>query len=237
MLRDVSIVHDVSLLFPIQDNYAERAVTDGFYLGIGDFALLATVYNVTPTCLHFDDERAGFPELVNVRDRVGNLLDPNWCESTFPADLASDKTWTVAWCRSDYKRGKFTELNHAIPLFSKAQVGDDWASMVQLLCDKIKQRAAKIQKQLDQVSDDSDGAIETSLQFRLSILENKLQMFQLLIENGFMPVDVPADGNCLLWSVRCLHAGVGRKLVTDRALIMFNRRAAWQEGIVAIRST
>ena len=44
---------------------------------------------------------------------------------------------------------------------------------------------------------------------RLEFLEQKNLFYQALISDGYFPVDVPGDGNCLLWSMACLRLGPG----------------------------
>ena len=205
--------------------YTHRSGENGFYLGLVDLKLLADHYGAQVLCLHFDDSSFGFPNLVPLNEILNGMCKGRCEMEKGPEpDLSSHKTWVVAWCKATYERSEFLSLNHVLPLFSRAQIGDTWESVADPIRNKFAQRVTKLRQQIAVCQDDSDDGIKLSLEDRLHTLESKKAFMDLILDNDFLPVDVPADGNCLLWSVRCLRAGwVLQKQMSNNASIEESR--------------
>ena len=195
----------------LMQEYSKVVQQDGQFLGMADLALLASGKNAQVLTIMCNEDVEGVPPLMplnkTLEDITGGALQAHGGASP---DLSLHSTWVVAWCSASYEKVRsqdFHLLNHCLPAFSKLQLDDLWENASEALRSKQSQRIAKLRKQISKLSDDSDGAVEASLQDRLRILENKQRFFNLLLDNGLLPVDVPADGNCQIWSALTLKAG------------------------------
>ena len=200
---------------------------DGKFLGWGDLYVLAAKYGAEIACLSYDNDE---PELTPLRTRLCGLNGMPHAQQEL--DLSLHTTWLVGWCKANFERDSFQHLNHAIPLYSRAQIGDEWSKLLETWTSRHRQRVGNLMKQIqmfqDEDEDDQDVAILASLQERVDILEKKEVFFQRMFRMDLMPVDVLGDGNCLLRSILALRAGwnINKNLVTAEKIFGL-RQASW----------
>ena len=187
--------------------YAKHIRKDGVYLGLGDLALFARQEEVAVLTHHWVEKTWGQPGPISLNQRLQNVTGDT---SEFVDGSHSSKTWVVSFTSSTFARGSFFSLNHAMPLLHKEQIGDEWEKVTSATMTKMKGKLTKVKKKLEAWSEDSeDEALHESMVMRLEFLEQKNLFYQALISDGYFPVDVPGDGNCLLWSMACLRLGPG----------------------------
>ena len=194
--------------FAAKAGYIESHSKEGKFLGLPDLAVLASQFDAAVVTTHWTNDSAGIPTLIPLNHTLHSLSGGVWTEDASAAvDWESSKTWVVAFVHATYERAEFSNLNHALPLFARQQLGDQWGSLTEALRHKQSERVAKLKKRLSELSGDSDGELEASLQDRLDTTLRKQTFFDLMMDMNFYPVDVPADGNCVLWSVMTLRRG------------------------------
>lgn len=201
----------------------------GVYLGLGDLALFTHNMDVTVYTFHWDDEHHGVPMRSTLTEMLTMLTNrDDFAKNDVKHQDASDKTWNVVWTQANHERGPFLRLNHAMPLFARVQMLEEWKDKVARVQTKSEQKINKIKKQIEESSDDSDCGMEHSFRDLLETLKLKQQFYDTFIAGDYLPSDVPGDGNCLLWTMSCLQRGPGKQqdLVSkDRVAEM--RRDAW----------
>ena len=201
--------------------YAKSICDDGFYLGLGDLALLAREDEVAVETHHWVDSSWGQPGPKSLSDRLQDFMGDNAAAFGQPVGLdgsASSKTWVVSFTSASFARGSFFSLNHVMPLLKKELIGDQWEKVTSETMSKMKGKLDKVKKKLEAWSDDSeDEALYESMMTRLQFLQQKMHFYQTLISDGYFPIDVPGDGNCLLWSVACLRKGASSLTKEPRA--------------------
>ena len=74
--------------------------------------------------------------------------------------------------------------------------------------DKVKKRISSCEKRLREMADDeSDGEFVESLRQQLELWKRKKRFTESVIQLGYLPCDVPGDGNCGLWTLAALQSG------------------------------
>ena len=74
--------------------------------------------------------------------------------------------------------------------------------------EKVKKRMESCRRRLKQMDqDESDEEYVESLRHQLEIWERKQEFINSVVGLGFLPCDVPGDGNCALWTLSALQAG------------------------------
>ena len=124
--------------------------------------------------------------------------------------------WTlVMCCASNDASGPF---NHRVPAVNAAQVGSEFCPIiVQIQNAKIVAEEAAVEAENEIVLQEVDpaegtdelpsgeaGVVLASLQDKCGHLRQWAQFVDRLLDIGFVPIKVPADGNCLAWSFKCL---------------------------------
>ena len=187
--------------------YAKHMRKDGFFLGLGDLALFACQEKVGVLTHHWVDRNWGEPGPLSLNQRLQSFTGE---ENEFVPGPLDASPWVVSFTSCTFARGSFFSLNHAMPLLHKDDIGDGWEKMTSDTISKMQAKLKKLQMKLDAWSADSDGdEAHESLTMRFQQLEQKVFFYQTLITQGYFPVDVPGDGNCLLWSMACLKKGPG----------------------------
>ena len=190
-----------------KDKYAKHISQMGRYLGLADLSLMSQLSGHKVLCVNWTSEHSEFPPLIDLDETLFSMHGR--VEAPVPRD--NDKTWVIAWCRANYEKGALgaLSLNHALPLFPREELGDLWDEFATPLRKKHMQRWQKLEAQLNAMSDESDeeDALRESFIEKVDLFKRKADFFNTLMDHGWLPVDVPCDGNCLLWSLEVLRAG------------------------------
>lgn len=180
---------------------------NGVYLGYGDLALLAGKHEAEVWCLQWlEGSSADLKSLWgDLRQLKG--MNRHTTQGQKP-NLQSASTWVIAWVRADYKMGENAyDLNHTLPLFSRDQLGEEFEQVTAALLDKEHRRLTRLQKQLEICDETEDPHLVLSIRDHIELSKSKSAFFREMVARGLAPMDVPADGNCTLWSVACFLAG------------------------------
>lgn len=147
--------------------------------------------------------------MTPLNDVLHKLTNGTWPASSRHGqfDLSSPKVWVVASCRSDFQPAHVQCQNHLFPLFASEQLGELWDEWAADLECKARRRVQAAQKRVLQCQDDSDEEWAESANTHLDQVLAKQHCFNLLLNKGMWSCDVPADGNCALWSALSLEAG------------------------------
>ena len=74
--------------------------------------------------------------------------------------------------------------------------------------DRLSRRISSCENRMKKMQEEeSDTEFAESVKIHLESWVNKKAFFEVLISMGLLPADVPADGNCALWSLCALEAG------------------------------
>ena len=81
---------------------------------------------------YWDDSSADVPGRRTLADIVNQLVketpdEKDLFEFGDPADLKVPTTWGVVSCNAQLRRSSFAELNHFVPVFPQAQLGEQWS--------------------------------------------------------------------------------------------------------------
>ena len=198
-----------------EEEYVKLIAVEGHFLGLADLALLAGEQVSNIQVLHWDSELPdGCPAVRQLGQTLNLVMEEQLFQTKDGLDPADHLTWTFACTSATFERGAFLSMNHFVPLFTAQQVGERWQTDTTAILENQRRRIAKLKKKIDLLSQDSeeDEAIHESLMHRLTVLQNQHVFWQTMITAGYLPIDVPADGDCLLWSYRCLKGGAHIRL-------------------------
>eukprot|EP00435_Cladocopium_sp_Y103_P033363 s1840_g8.t1 len=172
--------------FPLsKEQYSKQVCKDGFYMGWGDVAVHADQNWHEVAVLCWDDNDEG---LLPLGQRLKTLTGDDFGSDQVP-DLSSLSTWIFAWTRADYQKGPFQSLNHALPMFHRKLLEDEFDKMTETMMSKLDQRIKKIRMQINLFEDEEedDTYIKASLEDALAILEKKHIFFKEMIARDLMP--------------------------------------------------
>ena len=192
------------------EEYADYITRNGMYLGLLDLGAFCEHWQTSPTVIAYDLDFAEIPaqkplqKILNELSGVSSVL-----ESYDEPNKADPSTWYLVACRADFQRDVLQKLNHWMPAWPKEQLGDLWETLRQATMSKIQKKIASTCTKLQSESCDSDDEMKESLEILLSTLTRKQECFQKLMDLGLFPVDVAADGNCMLWALDALKSGPG----------------------------
>ena len=193
-----------------EEAYAKMIAQNGTFLGLPEIAMLAEREKKNVLLLYYDNDFEDVPTLTPLAQVLfsftGGALGSADGELS---DMASLDTWVLAACRADFVKAPFQQLNHYMPVWTKKQMGsDDFEKTMKHSLAKIDKKILSLNKKLERDSDDSmDEALQESILPHIGWNHRRKAFFQNLEEMGLLPVEVPGDGNCLLWSVVSLLAG------------------------------
>ena len=207
----------------VKAQYAKCCEKQGFYLGILDLCLLSIGYGKELAVIYWDDETSGEPVVRRGVDIMEQFV-PDFVvwEGPHKPNLASEHVWVFAAVRADWKRGSFRQLNHFIPMFSKEQLERCQQGLFQTSTQEaISKLDASLRKTRKRLDDESDDDLTASLNDRLALLNSKADFFQTMHNMNFHALEVPADGDCAIWSVLTLFGGpvIGRTLKKSSHMI------------------
>ena len=189
--------------------YADRISVNGVYLGYPDLALLAAARGVCAIVVSYEPNMtvANTEHLTSLNNRLSALTQGVWPPDDNQPDLASHKTWILGSCRATFEIAQQHDQNHFFALFSKQQIGNEFDQMATELREKLAKRIVSARKRVEACEDDSDDAWAASAMDHLNHLVNKSMCFEFMLAKGLLPIDVAADGNCLLYSLLTCAAG------------------------------
>ena len=114
--------------------------------------------------------------------------------------------WTFVFCNASYTPGHGC-MNHWLPAVRPEDIGADMyhalthsqdANAELLLLEREKEFGEAVMKE----DFDEHYALGVSLQMAIDELKNWQALLKRCREAGYTPIEVPADGNCMLWSVK-----------------------------------
>ena len=207
-------------LFWLEAKYAALVRKDAVYLGLLDLSMLAkNCGRMDVVLLYWDNTEP--KQLQCLADIFNKILDEeSWMPDEFPQP--GDKTWYFVPCRADWRPGRFHTLNHWVPAWHKDQLGQAqfdlrkahaMAEVSSKQLGIMKQLAELSEKQTDNEEEaDADAALLNSLMAEQAELEALEAFLQGVYSFDLSPELVPADGNCLLWSILALqNKGTGKQ--------------------------
>ena len=122
-------------------------------------------------------------------------------------DLANPNARCYLKCRADLQPGSLQEGNHFMPLWHKSQLGDATFVFYQRAVEaEIAAKKAHVCERLvnisemDEEDEDWGSALLSSLLVEEKQLDVEEALYKRLFATGFVPCNVPGDGNCLVWS-------------------------------------
>lgn len=182
--------------------------------------------------LFWDNENNGVPSATSLGQCLEQLSGGALGEAFASVpDAGPEHVWTIAWCRATYERGECLTLNHSLPMFSQRQYNNPemWKQHVAELEKTLNDKIDRVRRKLELVGDDSDDEIMHSYRDRLNQLERQKRCFGTFMGGGWLPVDVPCDGNCLLWSILRLKDGYHMKHISQsgKERVSALRSVAW----------
>ena len=198
-----------------QAQYAVVVQKNGFYLGLLDLAVLCHSYGKQGIVIFREkDLQLQVQPLEKLIERSlqvsGLALPEGWL---CPPDA---EQWHFLSVRCDYQPAHHGECNHWLPVWTQEQLGTDFEvnqhSQMTDLHSAIYAYTEKVQASTVNAEDsqDEDGhgdaELDTLLE-QIGQLERQAECYQDLFAAGFCPQEVPADGNCGLWSVMSLRQG------------------------------
>lgn len=185
--------------------YSQHISQNGQFLGLADIALLSTSLECNVVCAHFDNEAEGFPSLVPLFEKLSYITDGmfRWVGQPMEqVNMHSEHTCVLGFCQASFEKSEFQLLNHAFVLHPRAQMDEKvWQERREALLQKLKGRVAKFRARLDDPDSDDEPAVQQSLKDRHDLCLRKQHLFETCLQANFIPVDVPCDGNCVLWSM------------------------------------
>ena len=138
------------------------------------------------------------------------------CNDLWDEEELSDSEWIFVVCRADYEPGRIETWNHWVPGFSPKSLGEGVYNALTAAQDAANdEKMMKLLSELNDVEAGSDSKsngldFESALALGVSLHEQiaRHTAWQTLTTmcraRGFTPVEVPCDGDCLLWSVLTL---------------------------------
>ena len=108
-------------------------------MGLADLAIFSLFRETPMSVIFYDDEFEGHPEQRSLLTIMNQILSavPGTSQLSLPEQdgAKGSAQWIVAACRSDYERGQFWSLNHFMPVFGRADLGDSWDEECKLVQD------------------------------------------------------------------------------------------------------
>ena len=219
--------------------YAEHVLQQGVYLGLLDLGqLLLLDEPPLKDCVILFHEANGDGKADFRMKQLCEIMSDVFSEGKdLLEDISLGEPSTVCYvkCRADFKPASaISELNHYLPVWSRDLVGPaNFEVYKQTTVADIATRKAEVCQHLVRVSEmeaeadgdeDTAGLIMSQFASLLHVekqLDNEEKFNLLLFEKGFVPLHVPGDGNCLIWSF--LAHKKGPDGIVDRGLPNINQ--------------
>ena len=198
-------------------SYAERVGQSGFFLDLLDGMLFATKMEKELALILDTGDRSSKPILA--RDHISQLLPPELAiEPSHPFDPKSKNWWCLVSCNALHDPEGVA--NHWVPAIFREQLTEDEEFLLSAEATR-KCRREVIDKRgkiyhldtaLSQLGEEPDfdefirlSSQKDALEQELTSLQNWLRLHESCSKQGVLPLSVPGDGNCMIWSLRCLE--------------------------------
>lgn len=201
--------------------YAKRVASPGFFLGPIDAYLFSMKHE--KKLLIMADLGAEL-ELVDIKDYLKVGLESDGLAGLSdslpaPSQSESETTWVCVGCNALYERDG--RVNHWLPGFLKSELSSqEWFDLTVDLRVESSKKMKKLEADLaflvaqEQSMDQMSPFEQTALVSKKDEVERKLlrqRNWQVLASRcalrGVAIVDVPGDGDCMVWALRCLFLG------------------------------
>ncbi|CAK9055876.1 unnamed protein product [Durusdinium trenchii] len=200
-----------SVLKQAMSTYADKVSEMGVYLCALDLCVLATGLNMDVSIVV--DKLTGPLAPAALADYIHDLVP----DSGFQLSQNPDKVGTFILTSADFKPSDGVKVsNHWMPAVSLANMGEErLKALISLgMCDaelevaEAKAKCASVQAEFAEalrMGANQDNAL-AKVESATDALENAeawLAFRKRCADISLCPVEVPADGNCMLWSLRC----------------------------------
>lgn len=134
--------------------------------------------------------------------------------------------WFVIACGADYVQRPLLELNHWVSAWHKDQIKGNFEELCQKTRQKFAERRSACKKAIDAFTEsqaeveDGDDQKPDMLSNYLSLseeIDRKEQAFEAFLECGLFAPDVPADGDCGVWTLHSLRTNAYESLANRKA--------------------
>ena len=192
--------------------YASFVAEDGVYLGLLDLQVLAVWHQKYCKVLYLElGQPARAQPLPEVISKLLGLTDSHAITAEDLGETSAEE-WCLFSVRADYVKGYHNQCNHWLPAWDREALGPEFqvraCSAQADLAGRQLDLATKVQEITDQIQrgdgDETAELLLDSLMDQSAQLERQTQTFQELNDAGFCVEEVPADGNCCLWSLLAL---------------------------------
>ena len=185
----------------LQVEHAKEVVEMGEELDVMDLAVLCAARKFEVFVAHDWPSDTVIP-FRRLRDYVVELHPP--CEAVFGVDNKDALTWVVILCNAFYDPKGPT--NHFVPAYTAEELGDD--QFEQLKECALADTDARIEElrvgcEMD-VETDEDLALRNDYQITWQHVKSWRAFQERCYKSKIHPVEVLGDGNCMLWSLKCL---------------------------------
>lgn len=152
----------------------------------------------------------------NVREYVSDLaapaLRPQVVDFLYtPEPCVTD--WVFVMCQADFIAGDGTYFNHWVPAVTEQCVGKElFTSLEEAQAASFEVRDAEIRLQYaaaetEEGDDQMIAAMLSDMRHRLEHLNAFKAFAKRCHDHGLHPIEVPADGNCMAWSLKVHREG------------------------------
>ena len=195
-----------SILLVAQVEYAELAGKTGFYLGMLDLVLLGIERQKDVAFMFYNNSFSDTPEIKWARDILAEFVPTALIWDRAEPSLASKETWLFVSCKANFKPGEERQLNHWMPAFHRDLCGSEWFEMkTSTILEKTRKRLEKARRRAADAS--SDDEWHESLVEHMELLGDKLAFLETLHRAGVFVHEVPAAGDCAVWSAMAVADG------------------------------
>ena len=210
--------------------YAEKVASPSFFLGPIDAFLFAVKHGYNLGIVFDKEEGMCVTSMVKyVSDLVDFDIEIEGREGhPEEVDQVSAKSWCIVSCNPFYDLGVHQVVHqHWVPAIFHKQMKEDELSKYRVSQQHIiRRQILDLQQQQVAVMLEKGGDFDCqqsrikSLDDKLEELRNWSKFSQRCEAIGITPVYVPGDGNCLVWSLRCLFLGLehGKNCTSPAAL-------------------
>lgn len=216
--------------------YSKHVQENGIYLHLLDLAVMCNFYSKNGSVIYYDSDEImpprSFADLIT--KVIGVPGDSDFClhQSDISKASAEDDTWVFVCCRADFEAAGILNCNHWLTAWHYDVLGEaDWNLRRSTFTYEITESILACTKHIKSLGTDAEDAEIVSAMMQLELLQRKQQCFEAIMKQKFMPVDVPADGNCGVWSVLSFKQGSPDASCNDLALQQKERESlqkAWE---------
>ena len=159
------------------------------------------------------DSADGNPIVQTSRDFFAGMLPPGTFQEGCPIDRFSEDSWCLVSCNAGYKQNEVR--NHWCPAFFREQLSPEILPHLTVKGPRSwKQKLKDLNSDLEAMNgidegdkEEADEALRQDLLCQIDELKSWIDFFGRCMEANVVPVRVPGDGNCMVWSIRVLLMG------------------------------